>query len=205
MIQIFDIFRPFSDRLIHGVTTKKAEPIKQEPLFAVQIHGDTIHRVDEMPDHRPTGDALITDAKGLPIGIKVADCQGILLFDPVQNAIAAVHSGWRGSTQNIIGKTVRRMADEFGTEPEDILAAISPSIGPCCLEFTDPFKELPKAVHPFVYKRNLDFWALGCHQLAEAGVRSIELKAECTKCHPDRYYSHRNGDEGRMEVFIGLI
>jgi hypothetical protein len=222
MILQFDLFKPYSDRLVQGITTKpfgslngseedyekQLEKLKtysgEIPVFGIQIHSDLILKVDEMPKERPEVDALITNKKGLPIGIKVADCQGILLFDPKRNAVGAVHSGWKGSAQNIIGKTVKRMAEEFGSDPGDILAGITPSIGPCCLEFTDPKKELPEFMHPYIRGKNLDFWSLSLRQLNDAGVKSIEIKAECTKCHPDRFYSYRNKDTGRMAAFIGL-
>ena len=222
MIIEFDLFKPYSDRLIHGITTKalgsfngseegygnqlkKLEAYSDKtPAFAIQIHSDIILKIDQPLNERPDGDALITDQKGIPIGIKVADCQGILFFDPKRNAVAATHSGWRGSAQNIIGKTVQRVAEEFGSDPGDLLASISPSLGPCCFEFGDPEKELPKTMHAYVKNGKLDFWSLSLRQLQDAGVKSIELKAECTKCHPEKFYSYRNKDTGRMAVFIGL-
>lgn len=222
MLLQFDIFKPYSDRLVQGITTKpfgslngtdknyESQLNKLEgysgkiPVFAIQIHSDIILKIDQAPKERPEADALITNKKGLPIGIKVADCQGILLFDPKQNAMAAVHSGWRGSAQNIIEKTVKRMTEEFGSDPSDLLAGVSPSLGPCCFEFTDPEKELPKAMHPYVKNKKLDYWSLSLRQLQDAGVKSIEIKAECTKCHPDRFFSYRNKDTGRMAAFIGL-
>ena len=223
MIIQFDIFAPYVDRLVHGITTKATgslagddpnygdrleqlgNEIGSKPAFAMQIHSDIILKLDEQFEERPEADALMTNQKGLPIGIKVADCQGILLFDPVKNTIAAVHSGWRGSEQNIISKTVKKMAQEFGTDPSDLLAGVSPSIGPCCFEFSDPERELAKTMHPYVKNNKLDFWTLSLRQLQDAGVKSIEIKALCTKCHPDRFFSHRNKDKGRMAAFIGLL
>jgi len=222
MLLQFDIFKPYSDRLVHGITTKvmgslsgddpnydqQLKRLEKEsgvrPAFALQIHSDIILKVDRSFNERPDGDALITDKKGLPIGIKVADCQGILFFDPKRNAVAAVHSGWRGSAQNIIGKTVQRMKEEFGSDPSDLVAGISPSLGPCCFEFGDPEKLLPKAMQVYVKNGKLDFWSLSLKQLQGAGVRGIEIKAECTKCHPEKFYSYRNKETGRMAVFIGL-
>ena len=222
MLLQFDIFKPYANRLVHGITTrsmgslagddpnyetqleKLERKIGSKPAFALQVHGDTILRLQEVPAERPQADGFLTNQKGLPVGIKVADCQGILLFDPKRNAVAAVHSGWRGSAQNIIGKTVQRMAEEFDSNPSDLLAGISPSLGPCCFEFGDPKKLLPRAMQSYVKNGKLDFWSLSLKQLTEAGVESIELKAECTKCHPDKFFSHRNKDTGRMAVFIGL-
>lgn len=223
MVLQFDLFKPYSDRLTQGITTKpfgslngsekgyesQLEKLKaysgKTPVFGIQIHSDIILKVDEVPKERPEADALVTRKIGLPIGIKIADCQGILLFDPKQNAVAAVHSGWRGSAQNIIGKTVQRMVEEFGSDPGDLLAGISPSLGPCCFRFTDPEKELPKSMHPYVKNKKLDFWSLSLKQLNDAGVGKIEIKGECTQCHPEKFYSYRNKDAGRMAAFIGLL
>jgi len=222
MILEFEIFKPYADRLVQGFTTKAMgslsgddpnynqqlegleKTIGVRPAFALQIHSDSILHIQDVPSERPQGDGFLTNQKNLAIGVKVADCAGILLFDPVQNAIAAVHSGWRGGTQNIVGKAVQKMVETFGSNPPNILAAISPSIGPCCLKFSDPEKELPKSIHPFVTKCYMDIWALTASQLVEAGIKNIELKAECTKCNQDRYFSHRNKETGRMAVFIGL-
>lgn len=222
MIIEFDIFKPYNDRLIQGFTTKALGSLNPEepdfdqqmmklekrigarPAFGHQIHGDSILHIQETPKERPQGDGFMTNRRNLTIGVRVADCAGILLFDPANNAVAAVHSGWRGATHNIVGKAVQKMAEAFGSRPSHILAAIGPSIGPCCLEFTDPEKELPKALQPYVTKCYLDLWSLTASQLAEAGVGNIELKAECTKCNQNKYFSHRNGETGRMAVFIGL-
>lgn len=222
MILHFDLFAPYSNRLVHGITTRemgsfngseagyenqldKLEELSGlRPSFPIQIHSDIILKIVDSPKVRPEADAYLTQSRNRPIGVKSADCQGILFFDPVRNAIAATHSGWRGSAQNIIGKTVERMKTEFGSNPNDLIIGIGPSIGPCCLEFTDPENELPAHMHPYVKDRKLDFWSLSLDQLREAGVKNIELKAECTKCNPERFYSHRNKDTGRMALFIGL-
>ncbi len=105
--------------------------------FCRQVHGDTIHVVDSVPDSLLDGDALITSQKGLFLGIKTADCVPILLLDPVRGITAAVHAGWRGTVLRIAGKVVRTMKSEFGTQPSDLLAVLGPAIGPCCYEVDD--------------------------------------------------------------------
>lgn len=102
-----------------------------------QIHSDIIHRVDS-PDRAagdpPGGDALFTRAPGCLLAIQTADCVPILLADPKQRAIAAIHAGWRGTVRRIAAKTLGRMQMEFGTRPQDVVAALGPSIGRCCYE-----------------------------------------------------------------------
>lgn len=221
MILEFSIFKPFSDRLVHGVTTKQmgsfndeeeslSEQLKklpaENPIFSRQIHSDKVIWVKSHPNIPFQGDSFITQQKNTPLAVKVADCQGILMFDPITNSISAVHCGWRSSSLNIIGKTVQKMKKLFKTNPSDLLVGISPSLGPCCAQFNDPKKELPAFAEPHIQNQNVDFWSLSLDQLKEAGVpeNQVELMKECTKCQPDKYYSHRNADNGRMAVFISL-
>ncbi|MBZ5502057.1 MAG: peptidoglycan editing factor PgeF [Acidobacteriia bacterium] len=102
-----------------------------------QIHSDIVHRVDS-PDTAagdpPGGDALFTRAPGCLLVIQTADCVPILLADTKQRAIAAIHAGWRGTVRRIAAKTLGRMQMEFGTRPQDVVAALGPSIGRCCYE-----------------------------------------------------------------------
>jgi len=103
-----------------------------------QIHSDIIHVVGaaDVPQGEQAlqGDALITREPGVLLTIQTADCIPILLADTKQRAIAAIHSGWRGTAQRIAEKTLGRMQMEFGTRPQDVLAALGPGIGGCCYE-----------------------------------------------------------------------
>jgi YfiH family protein len=103
-----------------------------------QIHSDIV-RVARSADAEPSAeaakaDALITKERGLLLTVQVADCVPILLADKKRHAIAAIHSGWRGTLQRIAEKTLGRMQMEFGTRPEDVLAALGPGIGQSCFE-----------------------------------------------------------------------
>jgi hypothetical protein len=105
-----------------------------------QIHSDLIHRVDRVDEsssrfsEAPKADALFTREPGILLAVQTADCIPILLVDPKQRAVAAIHSGWRGTLARIAAKTLGRMQMEFGTRPEDVFAAIGPGIGGCCYE-----------------------------------------------------------------------
>ncbi|MGA7855348.1 MAG: peptidoglycan editing factor PgeF [Candidatus Acidiferrales bacterium] len=103
-----------------------------------QIHSDIIHVVGaaDIPqgDQAPKGDALITSEPGVLLVVQTADCFPILLADTKHRAVAAIHSGWRGTAQRIAEKTLGRMQMEFGTRPQDVVAAIGPGIGGCCYE-----------------------------------------------------------------------
>lgn len=105
------------------------------PLITLkQFHSDVIHLFDAPPNNPCRGDACITNRPGHFLAIQTADCVPILLVDPKQRAIAAIHAGWRGTLARIASKTIGKMQMHFGTNPRDLLAAIGPSIGPCCYE-----------------------------------------------------------------------
>jgi YfiH family protein len=99
-----------------------------------QIHSDIIHVLDSVPAEILQGDAAITGTPGLLLAAQTADCIPILLADPRQRAVAAIHSGWRGTLRRIAAKTLGRMQMVFGTRPADVIAAIGPGIGRCCYE-----------------------------------------------------------------------
>ena len=105
-----------------------------------QIHSDVIHLFPAAPSEpckglpAVAGDASITNLPGLLLAVQTADCVPILLVDPKKRAIAAIHAGWRGTLARIAIKAIGQMQMHFATNPADLLAAIGPSIGPCCYE-----------------------------------------------------------------------
>jgi YfiH family protein len=99
-----------------------------------QIHSDVVHHFPAPNKDLCKGDASISNKPGLLLGVQTADCVPILLVDPKKRAVAAVHAGWRGTLARIVQKTVGRMQLEFASRPADLLAALGPSIGPCCYE-----------------------------------------------------------------------
>src|SRR5215472_17216512 len=99
-----------------------------------QIHSDVVHLFSNSPAEPCRGDASATNRPGLLLAVQTADCVPILLADLKKRAVAAVHAGWRGTLQRIVIKAIGKMLMQFGTKPEDLLAAIGPSIGGCCYE-----------------------------------------------------------------------
>jgi polyphenol oxidase len=184
-------------------------------VSAKQVHGDTVYCYSgELPEEDEVEgvDALITDRPGAGLMIQQADCQAILLFDSIRPAIGAIHCGWRGSVAGIIGKTIARMGEYFGTDPAYLRAAVSPSLGPCCAEFVNYKEELPAAFHRFQVKETyFDFWDITRWQLQECGVNkeAITVAGVCTVCNSD-YFSYRracrnrNGKTGRNCSVIAL-
>jgi hypothetical protein len=99
-----------------------------------QIHSDVIHTISSAGGESHKGDASATSRPDLLLAVQTADCVPILLVDPKKRAVATVHAGWRGTLTRIAAKAVGRMQMEFGSRPQDLLAALGPSIGPCCYE-----------------------------------------------------------------------
>ncbi|MGB7845436.1 MAG: peptidoglycan editing factor PgeF [Candidatus Acidiferrum sp.] len=99
-----------------------------------QIHSALIRLFPPPPTQPCKGDGSATSAPGLLLAVQTADCVPILLVDPKRRAVAGVHAGWRGTLARITQKAAGRMQFEFGSKPGDLLAAIGPSIGPCCYE-----------------------------------------------------------------------
>lgn len=153
-------------------------------------------------------DAMICREKNIPLVVFGADCGVILLHDPVQQAIGAVHAGWRGAAQGLVKKTALRMAEAFGTDPADLWCALGPSIGPCCFE-TD--EDVPAALQSTLgstaqdytvrrgSKWHIDLKAVNAHWLRDAGVPAdhIDRCGHCTACMPQLYWSHRRMGEAR--------
>ena len=164
-------------------------------VSAVQVHGSQVVLAENI-DHDTVfadTDSLITREPGVGLLIQQADCQAVLLHDPVQRVIGAVHNGWRGSTLNIIAETVAAMHNSCGVNPENLKAVISPSLGPCCAEFVNYQQELPasfqrRRVAPCYF----DFWAISRDQLLAAGLEdaNIETAEICTVCD-NNFFSYR--------------
>ncbi len=179
-------------------------------VSAKQVHGDSILHVDWLPDadvEQAGHDALMTNIREVGLMIQQADCQAIMLYDPEHAAVANIHSGWRGSVQNIIAKTVVAMTAAYGTRPSSLFAAISPSLGPCCGEFTQYQIELPFSFHGYQVRPNhFDFWAISRDQLRDCGVRieQIEIAGRCTVCDGDYFSYRRDKVTGRFASVIGM-
>jgi polyphenol oxidase len=99
-----------------------------------QIHSAVIWPFTSVPKEACKGDASLTKTPGLLLAVQTADCVPILLVDCKKRVVAAVHAGWRGTLARILEKTVGELHARFGSNPSDLLAAVGPSIGPCCYE-----------------------------------------------------------------------
>lgn len=191
-------------------------------ILTHQVHGEVIRCVTEADcaplfSQWPDCDALITDKVGLALAVFTADCTPVLLQDRRTGAVGAVHAGWRGTALDLAGKTAQAMCDQLGCRMEDIRAAIGPNIGPCCFE-TGP--EVPEAMlstfgqaaEPWIRPQGDKFYvnlkAINALSLTRRGVAQVDICAECTRCKPDWYWSHRvtgcqRGSQGAIIVCQG--
>ena len=179
-------------------------------VSARQVHGDRILCLSSpvATDAEHDGyDALITDQPGLGLMIQQADCQAVVIFEPVRRVVANVHVGWRGSVAGIIAAVVRRLREEFGAEAARMRATISPSLGPCCAEFIHYQYTLPAVFHPYQSRpAHFDFWAISRMQLEQAGVPASEVKVAgiCTRCGADFFSYRRQAVTGRAATVAFL-
>lgn len=182
-----------------------------------QTHTDRVRLVDEttagmgvqkQSDIKDT-DGLITDLLQTPLVVFVADCAPVLMADKRTGAVAAVHSGWKGTLKGIAAKAVQQMKENFGTDPRDIIAAVGPCIGPCCYEVGQDFKDAfhGKWEHLFTPKKDkyhFDLKQANRLVLQEAGVGEIYVTDECTYCRSDLLFSHRK-TQGKRGNMAGII
>jgi hypothetical protein len=184
-----------------------------ELVFMRQVHGYSVRVIDDQPTAEgmapPEADALITDRPGKFLVVQVADCQPILMYDPVHRVVANVHCGWRGSVAGVLGRTLEVLQAGFGCAARDMLVGIGPSLGPCCAEFVNYREEIPRSL--WGYRRDavyFDFWAMSRDQLSAAGVPEdhIEISRLCTRCNTHRFFSYRSEKRtGRFPAVIGMI
>jgi len=190
--------------------------IQRECIYLpVQKHTDKVQILGS--DHEPKiADAVITTENGVLIGVRVADCVPVLLWDRARGVIGAVHAGWRGTAAGILKKTLLEMSGRFFCDPKDILVAIGPGIKWCCYGVDhDVVHAVRQATGEGDYvlekggKYCLDLPSANKYQAVSAGIPepNIWISEDCTFCNPGRYFSYRyaRGATGRQGGFIGFI
>lgn len=181
-------------------------------IFPYQTHGDSVCVIDKEFISKDKDqqlqllngvDALITNQIGVCIGVGTADCVPILIFDPKNNVLAAIHAGWRGTVAKLASKVVEIMKNKFNSKPSDLIVGIAPSISP------DHFEVGDEVVDEFVHagfliddigyynfetsKFHIDLWFANELLLSQSGVRfdNIEVAGLCTYTHHDQFFSAR--------------
>lgn len=168
-------------------------------------------------DPLPPCDGIITDDPTVTLVTSHADCGAYFFYDPVHRAIGMAHAGWKGTLLRIGAEMARRMAEEFDTDPSDIIAATGPCICRDCFEVDADLGE--KFQSEFGYpgisrpgrqgKAYVDLELAAAVQFVEAGIRpeSITLMNACTYENRQHFFSHRRdkGITGSMAAYIKLI
>jgi YfiH family protein len=198
-----------------GQLARIASTGKMNIYLPIQKHTDKVIILDSSLDPK-IGDAVITNQKGILVGVQTADCVPILLYDRASGVAGAVHAGWRGTGTELLRKSIRAMMDRYHSSPAELLVAIGPSIRGCCYHVGYEVIEAMKGTAgkgEYVVNRGgkyfLDLATANRYQALSIGVppENIWMSDECTFCLPEKYYSYRfaKGPTGRQGGFIGIL
>jgi hypothetical protein len=169
-----------------------------------QVHGRDVARLTAPASTPPDADAVITDARDLPIAVQTADCVPILLADLTGGQVAAVHAGWRGVVADVVGAALDELAP-IGA----VHAWIGPAICPGCYEVSEEVRAEVAAVAPQAYAQTragtpaVDVRAGVAAQLARRGI-TAEIVGDCTFEDPRLYSYRREAVTGRQAGVIVL-
>ena len=190
-----------------------------------QVHSDRVVKASKaLLADPPQGDGWVSGEPELLVAIQTADCLPVLIVDPQQRVVAAIHAGWRGTIQRIAAKALRRMQTEFGSHPGSCLAVVGPAIRRCCYEVGEEvveafakefeasaglFSETPGSKATRCNSQCVDLAEACRSQLLDAGMvaEKIFTDGPCTACEKERFFSHRAdaGKAGRMMSVIGIV
>ena len=194
--------------------------IKPDQLvFPRQTHTNCVAEISDIPENEiKETDALVTNKTGICLCVQTADCVPILLFDPINNVIAAVHAGWRGTVKKIVEIAVQKMVQKYKSSPENIVAAIGPSISADIYEVGNEVVEEVKKSIPNAElllhknssgKYHVNLWEANRQILLENGLleKHIEILGECSFTQGSKYFSARKEgiDTGRMVSGIMIL
>ena len=176
-----------------------------------QVHGAEVVHARAPFDPWPNADAIWTDRRGLLLGIAAADCVPVLVADPEPGGVIGVaHGGWAGTSLGVARALVHALS-EAGADAARLVAALGPSIGPCCYTIDEQRAATIRArlgsdADGALYDGRFDLWEANARQLAAVGVRTIEVAGICTRCGGEDLWSWRAREEqGQYGVCLGFI
>ncbi|EQK45228.1 peptidoglycan editing factor PgeF [Paraclostridium bifermentans] len=180
-----------------------------------QTHSDIVNIIKKEDIGKiKEGDALVTNLKKTPLLVFVADCVPVGIVDTKKEAVALCHAGWRGTYSKITQKSIENMEKLYGTNPEDLVCVLGPSIGPCCYEVS---KDLIEKFNTIITNRDekfyiikeskyyLDLWKVNELILTSCGVKKeniVNLNI-CTSCNSDKFHSYRKHNQTTKR--LGMI
>jgi YfiH family protein len=199
--------------LVHGFGTRWSKDFGSCRNLATlhQTHSSMVVDAGGRSGCLGDGDALLENTPGALVAVKTADCVPVLIVDPLNRAVAAVHAGWRGTVQKIAVLAIAEMQKRFSSRTQDLHAAIGPGIGKCCYEVgpvvAAQFREYEPAAGDLTRSVHLDLAAINQRQIAGSGVLPNQIYAAglCTRCN-EEFHSYRRDKEqaGRMLSVVGI-
>ncbi|MCC8072319.1 MAG: peptidoglycan editing factor PgeF [Bacteroidales bacterium] len=177
-----------------------------------QVHSARVAVITSLPvdtEMLEEVDGVVTNLRGLVIGVSTADCLALLLVDTRAGVVGAIHAGWRGALAGVIANGVKAM-ETLGADPSRIRVAMGPSICKDCFEVGEEVAvQFPAEVVDRSYpKPHIDLALFACRQLENLGIppSNIQGPPSCTRCHPRRHFSARalGIASGRQFTFVLL-
>jgi YfiH family protein len=184
-----------------------------------QVHSSVVAISDSPKSALVThqkADAILTDRPGVTLMMRFADCVPIFLYDPICHVVGIVHAGWQGTVGYTAEAAVATMQARFASRPENVIAAIGPSIGahhyPIGSDVVEKVNQTFRSNAAFLLSERdgevqFDLWAANRLILEQCGINQIEIAGLCTACQLDDWYSHRgeHGKTGRFGAAIALV
>lgn len=174
-----------------------------------QVHGNSVH-LHSAPSAglhvlRAEGDGHVSDTPGVLMGVTVADCVPVFLVDPVRRVAAMIHAGWRSAAEGILEEGVHILQDRFESRSTNLHVHLGPAICGDCYEVGPEVHEALGLSAPPT-PRPVDLRAILALRAVQGGIpeSQVSRSAFCTRCHNDRFFSHRCGDPERQVGFLGI-
>ena len=187
---------------------KKIGCNKNNLILLNQIHSNIVHKISKISKKRLKGDSLVTDKKGIALGILTADCAPVFIYDPINNLISALHAGWKGAYKNIISKTLKQFKSK-GSNLNNLIAVIGPCISKRNYEvkkdFFHKFVKREKSNIFFFYKKNNKiYFSLSDYikkDLLKFGVKNIEIIRKDTYLISNNFFSARRSIRNNLNDY----
>jgi polyphenol oxidase len=217
MKRLFDVLqvKEFATAAVHQIHSSKILQAVRKDQRATYLIAAR-HSEPGSWTSEPAADGLFTDNPNLLLTVRIADCLPVLLVDPQQRAVAAIHAGWRGTLDCIAEKAVVQLQQTLNVNPCNLIALLGPSIRSCCYEvgsevadaFRKRFADSDRFFRQETGRHFLDLAIAARSQLEKAGISPERILASnlCTRCRADLFYSFRRegAAAGRMVAAIGM-
>ena len=187
---------------------KKINCTRKNLVLLKQVHSNKVHYISKKPKKRLTGDSILTNKKGIALGILTADCAPIFIYDPINNLISATHAGWKGAYKKIISIILNEFKKR-GSKVENLIAVVGPCIGKNNYEvkkdFLKKFLNQDKSNKIFFYnRRNKTYFSLSeyiVNELKKKGVENVETIKKNTYLRKNNFFSARRSKKEKLDDY----